>query len=155
MDTKEFRNRPVVLDAGSDDPAPKRRRPGVVLGYSVGALLAAAGIAAGAWSIWTAVDSTTPSGNAPQPLWFSPPAPVSAGAPSTSLAPPTTSSDDHGHDRTTAPTTAPTTSADDHGGDRTTGGGHGADDPPSDDHGGSRGSGSDDGGGHGGNSGHG
>jgi hypothetical protein len=143
MDTNELRNRPVVLDAGSADPAPRRRRPGVVLGYSVAALLAAAGIAAGAWSIWTAVDSTTPSGNAPQPLWFSPPAPVNAGLPSTTDRP-TTTADDHGRD----PSSAVPTSR---------GGGHGADDPTGDDHGGSRGGGhgggrgggSDDGSGHG------
>src|SRR5690349_3377337 len=98
MDT--LGNRPVVLDVGAADPAPRRKRPGVVLGYSVGALLAAAGIAAGAWSIWTAVDATTPSGNAPQPLWFSPPGPVTADFPSTRSIPPT-STDDH----SPAPTT--------------------------------------------------
>jgi hypothetical protein len=45
-----------------------------VLGISAAALLTAAGVIAGSWSVWSAVGPAAPSGNPAPPLWFSPPA---------------------------------------------------------------------------------
>jgi hypothetical protein len=41
---------------------------------SAAALLTAAGVIAGSWSVWSVVGPPAPSGNPAPPLWFSPPA---------------------------------------------------------------------------------
>src|SRR5438477_5386127 len=74
----DLRNRPVVLESGSADRPPRRRRrpwPRTVFGIAAAGILAAAGVVAGSWSIMSAVGTTTPPGDN-APLWFSPPAPV-------------------------------------------------------------------------------
>jgi hypothetical protein len=41
---------------------------------SAAALLTAAGVVVGSWSVWSVVGPTAPSGKPAPPLWFSPPA---------------------------------------------------------------------------------
>ncbi|HET9142477.1 hypothetical protein [Actinophytocola sp.] len=67
-------DRPVVLDTGSSG-APRGWRPRTVFAVAVAGILAAGGLAAGSWSIWSSVSRTEPTENQ-APLWFSPPAPV-------------------------------------------------------------------------------
>ena len=77
VDPGDSRNRPVVLRTESPADSPRRRhpRPRTLLGMSAVALLTAAGVVAGSWSVWAVVGTTAPSGNPAPPLWFSPPAP--------------------------------------------------------------------------------
>jgi len=85
-------DRTVILDTGSSDaPRARRwwRRPGPVLAAATAGLLAAGGLAAGSWSIWSAVSGTEPA-ETPAPLWFTPPAPVFPLEPSTAAGPPAT-----------------------------------------------------------------
>lgn len=74
MDTDD--QRPVVLATAFPDEPPGRRRPRprTVLGFGTGALLGAAGVVAGSWSVWSALNTPAPAGDPPEPLWFSPPA---------------------------------------------------------------------------------
>lgn len=124
VDTADLRNRPVVLESGSPEDQPRRRpRPRTMIGVSAATMLAAVGLVAGSWSIWSAVSTTTPAGP-PAPLWFSPPAPVVT--PDGDSHAPASSTDDHGGNRT-----------DDHGansGNNNGGPGAGADDHGGADH---------------------
>jgi hypothetical protein len=126
MEPTDSRNRPVVLEAGTPADAVVRRRPRprTVLALSATAVVAAAGVLAGSWSVWSAVSPATPDGT-PAPLWFSPPAPVIT---TTERTPPPSSSDDR-PDRTG--TGSPSTER----------GRGGNDDPPGDDHSGPGGDG--------------
>ncbi|MFL6140660.1 MAG: hypothetical protein ACJ72N_02165 [Labedaea sp.] len=130
VDTADLRNRPVVLESSTTQDQPRRRpRPRTIIGVSSAALLAAAGLVAGSWSIWSAVSTTTPAGP-PAPLWFSPPAPVvtpDGGSPGPA------STDDHGGTGTNGsggnsgdPGTGPGAGVPDHGG--RAGNGSGSDD---------------------------
>ena len=77
VDTGDPRNRPVILrtESPQDSPRGRRPRPRTVLGMSAVAVLAAAGVAAGSWSVWAVIGTTAPTGNPAPPLWYSPPAP--------------------------------------------------------------------------------
>jgi hypothetical protein len=97
MEPTDSRNRPVVLEAGvpADAPVRRRPRPRTVLALSSAAVLAAGGVLAGSWSVWSAVNPVTPHGT-PAPLWFSPPAPVITT--SETSAPPSGAGHDRGDD---------------------------------------------------------
>ena len=78
MGTDDPRNRPIVLQTGppGEGPGPRRRpRSRTLLGGSAAAVLTAAILVAGSWSVWAVVGTTAPHGKPAAPLWFSPPAP--------------------------------------------------------------------------------
>lgn len=79
-----MRNRPVVLLAGPDDEqaARRRHRSRTFVGVTAAAIVATAGLAAGSWTVWSALGTNPPKGP-PTPLWFSPPTPEHAVSPST------------------------------------------------------------------------
>jgi len=64
------RDRPVILRT-EPPPAPARLRR-TILGMTAIAILTTASAAAGSWSIWSVVGSTSPSGTPTPPLWFTP-----------------------------------------------------------------------------------
>jgi hypothetical protein len=70
----DLRDRPVVLEAG---PVQDKHRPRLraIAGISAAVLVAAGGVVAGTWSVWSAVGTTDPP-ETRSPLWFSPPGPV-------------------------------------------------------------------------------
>jgi hypothetical protein len=148
VDTRDPRNRPVILRTAEAQQSARqwRPRPRTVLGVSAAALLTAVGVLAGSWSVWSVVGPAEPSGNPAPPLWFSPPGlEVSVHASSTvdsstSGSPVVQSADANPHQTGSAPTTA-----DDHSGRGRGGGNSGS--------GGSSGSGSSGEGEHGGSSG--
>jgi uncharacterized membrane protein YgcG len=132
MEPTDSRNRPVVLEAGTPADAVVRRRPQprTVLALSAVAVVAAGGVLAGSWSVWSAVNPVTPEGT-PAPLWFSPPAPVittteSTAPPSSTEDSPDRDTDDHTGTSTpdTSVSTSPSTERG-RGGDDSSGDGHG------------------------------
>jgi hypothetical protein len=75
----DLRRRPVVLAAGTLEPGTRGRSRAAraILNATIAALLAAAAVAAGGWSVMTAARGGTPASERP-PLWYPTPLPADA-----------------------------------------------------------------------------